>query len=218
MQRVVIYAVGSPLVAEVEESLYRSGVEIVAGVRNCEGESFLSDAITILRPHSSFGEILRFPFLVPLFTPGYRQQAVKEAYSVGFTKAYCQVDPTTLLPRTLEIGYGSYIAASCSIGAQCRIGEFVLINRHCNISHHGHIDSYVSIGPGTIIAGMSKIGKGTMIGTGAVIIPEITIGENVVIAAGSVVTRDVPGHCMVAGNPARIVKRDIPGYRDVTVY
>lgn len=217
MKRVVIYAVGSPILVEVEESLNRCGDVIAAGVRNFEGESFLSATEQLLAPEMLTNEIVSLPFLVPLFTPGYRQQVVKEAESAGFTRAYSLIDPTSLLPRVFELGKGSYLGPRCAIGTQSRFGEFVLINRCCSIGHHASFGNFVSIGPGVVIAGMSKIGKGSMIGTGAVIVPEITIGENAVVAAGSVVTRDVQDHCMVAGNPARIVRKDIPGYRDIAV-
>jgi len=43
MSGIVIYAVGSPLVVDVEASLARSGIEVAAAVRNVEGESFLLD-------------------------------------------------------------------------------------------------------------------------------------------------------------------------------
>jgi sugar O-acyltransferase (sialic acid O-acetyltransferase NeuD family) len=217
MERVVLYGVGSPILVDVEETLYRAGVTPVAGVHNIEGRSYLSGGVPVLTPRSLGSDILSLPYLVPLFTPGHRQQAANEAVSLGFTAACRLFDPTSILPRSLQAEPGVFINAGCSIGAQCRFEAFVLINRSCSISHDAVFGRFVSIGPGVVIAGGVTIGKGTMVGAGAVVIPEVVIGENAVVAAGSVVTRDVPAYCMVAGNPARILKQDIAGYRDITV-
>lgn len=217
MERVVIYGVGSPVLVDIEESLFRARVSLVAGVRNYEGESYLSAQVPELNPQSLTADITSLPFLVSLFTPGHRQQAAREALTAGFSRAFSLLDPTSALPRSLHLAEGTYVNAGCTIGAQSRFGEFVFINRGACIGHHVDLGSFVSVGPGAVVGGMVTIGKGAMIGAGAVVLPEVSIGENAVVAAGSVVTRDVPAHCMVAGNPAKILKQGIPGYKEITV-
>ena len=75
----------------------------------------------------------------------------------------------------------------------------------------------MSIGPGAVIAGSVRIGRGAVIGAGAVVLPNMSIGANAVVGAGAVVTHDVPDHCLVRGNPARIINASIPGYGDRSV-
>lgn len=217
MERVVVYGVGSPVLVDVEESLFRAGATLAAGVRNYEGESFLAAEARVLTPQSLTEEILSMPFLVPLFTPGHRQQAAREAESLGFKHAYSLVDPTSAVPRSLHVEPGTYINSGCSLGAQSRFGAFVFINRGVGIGHHASFDRFVSVGPGAVIAGGVTIGKGALVGAGAVVLPEISIGENAVVGAGSVVTRDVPAHCLVVGNPAKIVKEGISGHKGIAV-
>ena len=217
MKQVVIYGVGSPVLVDVEESLFRAGIMIAAGVKNYACKSFLSDAILLISPDEITGEIADLPFIVPFFTPGNRQKVVSETRQKGFSCPYTLIDPTSAIPRSLNIEPGGYINAGCSLGAQSNFGSFVFVNRGVSIGHHAEIGKFVSIGPGAVVAGSVSIGMGAMIGAGSVLLPEITIGENSVVGAGSVVTRDVPSHCLVTGNPARIVKENIAGYKEINV-
>lgn len=216
-KEVIIYGVGSPLLLDYEESLARAELKIYMAVENVPGKCWLTQGPPVVKPHSITPDNLNLPFLVPLFTPAYRQLAALEAKNLGFTQALVLVDPSSSIPRTLQTGHGLYINSGCSIGACSQFKEFVIINRGANIGHHTLLEKFVSIGPGATIGSMVKIDKGVFIGAGATVLPEITIGENAVVAAGSVVTQNVPPHSLVAGNPARIMKENIPGYKDLTV-
>lgn len=217
MTQVVIYGIGSPILVDVEESLFRAGVSVIAGIRNHTGESFLSKEILVMTPDALSEEIPDLPFVVPLFTPGNRQIAAMEAKRMGFSRPYCLIDSSVAVPRSLKMEPGGYINAGCSLGAHSHFGYFVFINRGASIGHHARFGKFVSIGPGAVVAGEVTVGRGAMIGAGAVVLPEVTIAENSVVGAGAVVTRDVPAHCMVLGNPARIVKENIAGYKGITV-
>jgi sugar O-acyltransferase (sialic acid O-acetyltransferase NeuD family) len=210
-QGVVIYATGSPIVVDLEESLFRAGISPCVGVQNYPGESFLSGSALSIAHHAVPNNLKEWPFIVPLFTPGNRQQAVHEAEELGFHRPFSLIDPSVIAPRSLRYQPGLYVNAGCSLGAASEFGVFVFINRGAAIGHHAKLGDFVSIGPG--IAGQVTVGKGTMIGAGAVVLPKITIGENAVIGAGAVVTQDVGDSTLMVGNPARVVKSAIPGYR-----
>lgn len=216
-KEVIIYGVGSPLLLDYEESLARAELKIYMAVENVPGKCWLTEGPPVIKPHSITPDNLKLPFLVPLFTPAYRQLAALEAIDIGFTHALNLIDRSASIPRALEAGHGLYINSGCSIGAGVQFKEFVSINRGANIGHHAYLEKFVSIGPGANIGSMVRINKGVFIGAGATVLHEITIGENAVIAAGAVVTQNVPPHSLVAGNPARIMKENIPGYKDVTV-
>lgn len=211
MPEVVIFGVGSPLVVDFEASLHRAGIALIAGIKNYPGEDYLLDRtklVTIDFPR----HLIRYPFLVPLFTPANRQKAAREAAALGFTTPFSLIDPT--VPALHEVKYqpGLYINSGCTVGAACELGEFALINRGASLGHHACIGRFASIGPAAVIAGQVTIGDGAVVGAGAVVLPKLKLGPNSVVAAGSVVTQDVPAHCMVAGSPARIMKSDIPGF------
>ena len=214
MSGIIFFGIGSTLLVDFEESAGRAGLTVIAGVRNHPGENHLSEGIPSLAPENLTGEIRAVPYLVPLFTPGHRFAAARQA---ALTTPFRLIDPSVAAPRRITLGPGCYVNVGCSIGACSVFGAFVLINRGASIGHHARLGDFVSVGPGVTIAGHVTVGRGGMIGAGAVVLPNVTIGENAVVAAGSVVTRDVEAACLVAGNPARVIRRDVGGYKGMSV-
>ena len=214
MRGVVIYAVGSPLVADVEESLGRAGAEVAAAVQNQPGSVHLLDPGPLIEAGDLTAALLDLPYLVPLFTPANRQHAADEAAARGFSSPYLLIDPSAAVPRSLDAAPGVYVNTGCSLGAASRFEEWVLVNRGAGIGHHAHLGRYASVGPGAVLAGEVTLGDGAVVGAGAVVLPGRTVGANAVVGAGSVVTDDVPEQCLVVGNPASVVKDEIGGYGD----
>lgn len=203
---IVLYAIGSPLVADVEESCRRRGLPIAGAIRNVVGQHYLLDPALVRERADVDAELLRHPCIVPLFGPARRRHAVAEAVALGFAIADTLIDPTAIVASSTAFDAGSYVNAGVVIGAAARFGRHVIVNRASSVGHHADIGNLVSIGPGVTIAGVVKIGDGVMIGAGAVILPKIEIGLGCVVGAGAVVIRDVPAGSLVLGNPARIVR------------
>lgn len=217
MTGILLFGTGSPILVDVEESLHRAGIPIVAGVRNRPGECHLGEGVRALDV-ADLDETLRaLAFVVPLFTPAHRQAGAREAGAAGLVTPFTLVDPTVATPRRIDIGPGTYVNAGCSLGARSAFGAHVFINRGASIGHHARFGEFVSIGPGVVVSGHVTIGRGAVVGAGATILPELTIGENAVVGGGAVATRDVPPGALVLGNPARIVRRDIGGYKGLPV-
>lgn len=209
MDQLILFAVGSPLIVDYEETCQRLGVQIVAGIQNRAGDVFLSDPWR-LRQLSEVGDTLRaVPCLCPLFSPHNRRAANDEAAKLGFAISLPLIDPTAILARSTDVKIGSYINAGVAIGAASSLGRCVVINRGAILGHHSRIDDYASVGPGVVAAGQVEIGAGAMIGAGAVILPKIRIGAFSIVGAGAVVTRDVPDRAVVVGNPASIIERKV---------
>jgi hypothetical protein len=217
MSGVVIYAVGSPIVVDFEECLRRNRLDLAAAVRNHPGEVHLLDRATMVALRDVRAEIKELPFVVPLFTPAYRQKAAAEARDHGFANPFSLIDPYAVVPASLEHAPGLFVNAGSVLGAASRFEEFVFVNRGANIGHHCRLERFTSVGPGAMLGGTVTLGRGAVVGLGAMVLPGIRVGVNSVVGAGAVVTRDVPAHCLVFGNPARVVREGIAGYGDQEV-
>jgi sugar O-acyltransferase (sialic acid O-acetyltransferase NeuD family) len=213
----VLFAAGSSVIVEVEETCRRLGVEVAAIVRNVPGAGFalaqdrVIDAAQITQRH------LSLPVAVPLFGPGRRQSAFNDAQRLGFGEFATLVDPTAVVAVSTQLGPGVYVNAGATLGGASRFGRFVFVNRGAMLGHHLEVGDFASIGPGANLCGEVTLGRGVLIGAGAIVVPKVTIGANSVVSAGAVVTEDLPDHCLAAGNPARVVRRGIAGYGNVAV-
>ena len=214
---ILLYGVGSPIVVDFEETIRRLNYRIAVAVQNVTGECFLSNEDALCHVQQLRDDQKRFPFLVPLFTPAHRQLAAREAESHGLRPATAMVDPTAVLPESIELGFGTYVNAGCTLGAASVIGDFVLVNRGASLGHHNELSEFVSIGPGAVLAGNVRLARGSVVGAGATLLPRISVGENAVVAAGAVVTKSVPERTIVAGNPAIVAKKEIAGYQNKRV-
>ena len=203
MRGILLFGVGSPIIADIEESLDRVEIPIVAGIRNHTDPSQLSRDIPVIASDDIPADKLSLPFLIPLFSPNNRRTAATEAKRLGLHRPFTLLDPTSIVPRELDVAAGTYINAGCTIGSSVHLGMFSFINRGATLGHHARLGDFVSIGPGAVIAGNVTIESGALVGAGATVLPKITVGENAVVGAGAVVTRDVPAGMTVIGNPAR---------------
>jgi sugar O-acyltransferase (sialic acid O-acetyltransferase NeuD family) len=207
---IVLYAVGSPLAAEVEETCRRLQITIVAAVKNVAGAHYLLGESVLRELANLDAAHLKIPCVIPLFSPFNRYKATEEATARGFTMAPALIDPTAILASSTVVGIGTYINAGTVIGAAARIDKHVVINRSCSIGHHAEIGFMASIGPAAVLAGQVRIGQGTMIGAGAIILPKIEIGAGCVIGGGAVVTKNISTGSLAVGNPAIVIQNNLP--------
>jgi hypothetical protein len=117
MEGVVIYGTGSPIVVEVEESLDRAGLSVCAAIRNMDCESWVLDRSKLLALDSVTEQIKARPFLIPLFTPGNRQSAAREAAGRGFDPPFTLIDPTVPKSKSFQAAPGN-------------VGSLVRMRRH----------------------------------------------------------------------------------------
>jgi sugar O-acyltransferase (sialic acid O-acetyltransferase NeuD family) len=214
---IILYGIGSMIVADVAETCARLGLPIAAWVKNVEGKTYEPAGQTVVLAEDVSAELTAIEFAVPLFTPFHRLKAAADAGQRGFTRPRSLVDPTAIVASSTTFEPGCYVNSAANIGAAGKIGQFVFINRSASVGHHAEIADYVSIGPGAVIAGNVRLGRGVVIAAGGIVLPGLDVGENAVVAAGAVVTKAVPPHCLVTGNPARVTKSGIPGYNNYSV-
>ena len=118
--------------------------------------------------------------------------------------------PATILHPLAHLGAGVTLAAgaivgpAAVIGAGTDVGEHALVSRGALVGHHASVGPFVSLLPGSNLAGHVVCEADVTIGMSAAVIDHITVGEGAVVAAGAVVVRDVPALTRVQGVPARV--------------
>lgn len=99
------------------------------------------------------------------------------------------------------INYGVSISAHqlVSIGEDCLIGQYVIINDndYHDIVHKRHLP------PSRPVVIEDRV----WLGARAIVLKGVRIGHDAVIGAGAVVTSDIPPRCVAVGVPARVVRQ-----------
>lgn len=224
MARWIVFACRTPYALEVAETIWRRGDEVAGlvdnlppGKRTARGTDEEAIGAPLLTPAELSPDLLRLPVAIPLITPGHRFAVEIEARSLGFDSFPALLDPSAVVARTTPVGEGSIVNAAAVIAAGTALGRSVHVNRSASIGHHNVVEDYATLGPGCVLAGQVRIGRGAFVGAGAVCAPMVDVGPNAVVGAGAVVVRDVEAAKVVAGNPAREIPGKDGGYGGVTV-
>lgn len=111
------------------------------------------------------------------------------------------IHPKAFIQPYTEIGIGSVIGHSASIGDNVKIGKFVNIMGSM-IGQNSIIDDY-STTTGFANVASAKIGKRVFIGSHAVVLNHLSVGDDAYICAGSIVVSKVKSGIKVIGYPAK---------------
>jgi sugar O-acyltransferase (sialic acid O-acetyltransferase NeuD family) len=150
-----------------------------------------------------------FGFVIAIGNP-YGQTRIKlhnELISLGLIPISI-ADRSSFVCDTAQVGEGIQILPNAMIHSYAIIGNQCIINSKSLIEHDCELSDGVEIGPGAVLCGRVKVGKGSWIGANATVNPRIRIGSNSIVGSGSVVIKDVPENSIVVGNPARFLKEN----------
>ena len=112
------------------------------------------------------------------------------------------VHPDAVVADDVEIGAGTFVAASATINPGTKIGHNTIINTSSSVDHDCEIGDFVHIAPGVTLSGGVKVGDSTHIGTGASVTQYIEIGRNSFISAGVLVKSHIPDETKISGKSA----------------
>lgn len=103
----------------------------------------------------------------------------------------------------VEMGVGCLFERHVSIGADAKLGSFIIVLSNSIVGYDVEVGSYTTIGSFVFVGGGAKVGENVVIHPHATILPGVKIGDGAVIGAGSVVIGNVPSGVTVFGNPAK---------------
>jgi UDP-2-acetamido-3-amino-2,3-dideoxy-glucuronate N-acetyltransferase len=139
-------------------------------------------------------------------------------------------DGATIGDRT-RIWHFSHVLPGTVIGADCSLGQNVMVGPHVSVGDRCRIQNNVSLfegvqladdvfcGPSCVFTNVrnprafvsrkdeflsTRVDDGVTIGANATIVCGVTLGAYCFIGAGTVVTKDVPPHALVIGNPGSV--------------
>ena len=215
--RCIVYGIGSSYLLEVVETLRRAQIEVAAYINNRPGSEDPAGVSPVAAAADIEPDWLPLPVVFPLITPGYRKRLESEARRLGFADYPVIIDPSSTVATSATYDEGLLVNAGSVIGASCRIGRFVLVNRKASLGHDVIGEDFVTVGPGADIGGACHLKAGAFIGIGAIIAPGVVVGRNAIVGAGAVVIRDVADGDTVVGNPAKVIKSNGQDYHDAPV-
>ena len=119
-----------------------------------------------------------------------RKNIYEKVKGIGFNLP-AVIHPAAIIANEVEVGDGTFIAASATVNPGTTIGKNAIINTSSSIDHDCQIGDFVHIAPGVTLSGGVKIGDETHIGTGASVVQYITIGKGCMIDAGTRLSKDL---------------------------
>ncbi|MDD3088320.1 MAG: NeuD/PglB/VioB family sugar acetyltransferase [Candidatus Omnitrophica bacterium] len=125
-----------------------------------------------------------------------RKKIYENIRGVGF-KIPIVIHPKTVIAGDVEIGEGTFVAASATINTGTIIGKNVIVNTASSLDHDCRIGDFVHVAPGATLSGGVDVGEGAFIGTGAKVTQYATIDRGVLVKACSLVYKNSKGCTLV---------------------
>ena len=114
---------------------------------------------------------------------------------------------TTIDMKRCDMGVGNIVTSGVRLTTDIKIGNFNLFNLNVTVGHDCNIGDFCVINPLTSISGRVTLEGGNLVGTGVNILENLKIGKGTTLGAGCVVTKDWgSGHTLV-GIPAKDISK-----------
>ena len=117
------------------------------------------------------------------------------------------IHQSAILSLHSRIDEGVVVMPNSTIGPNCKIGKFCIINTHASIDHDSTMHDFSSLAPNATTGGNVQVGYRSAISISAVIKHEIFIGDDSIIGANSYLNRNLASNCIAYGSPARVIRK-----------
>lgn len=141
-------------------------------------------------------------YVVAIADPPVRRHMVTRLEGAGLWPTRL-IHPRAIVSPQASIDQGCIVLAGAYVSSDVSLGAHVHVNYNATLGHDTSVESFVTVLPGSNIAGSVRLQHQAIIGSGAVILQGLTIGHRATVGAGAVVTHNVPPNCTYTGVPAR---------------
>jgi sugar O-acyltransferase (sialic acid O-acetyltransferase NeuD family) len=147
--------------------------------------------------------------VIGIGTPSVRRRLADEIDALlGSTPWASLVHPSAVFDReSARFGEGSVVCAGVIGTVSVVLGRHAFINLACTLGHECRVGDFAVLNPTVNVSGGVTVGAGVLVGTGAQILQYVDVGEGATVGAGAVVTRPVGPSETVVGIPARALRR-----------
>jgi sugar O-acyltransferase (sialic acid O-acetyltransferase NeuD family) len=154
-----------------------------------------------------FGDPLSYRYEPPeIIVCALGDPRLKRKYSTPLLEQgadFMNLMPDLHLADRATMGVGCLFERHVSIGADAKLGNFVIVLSNTIIGYDVKVGSYSTLGSFVFIGGGAQIGEDVVIHPHSTILPDVKIGDGAIVGAGSVVIGNVPPGITVFGNPAK---------------
>ena len=113
------------------------------------------------------------------------------------------IHPSVHIGKNSTVGIGSILLKDAFIGADCKLGDHVLIQIAAVIGHDASVGNYTRVDCHAVCVGGTELQEEVTVHTSAIINHNVVVGKGATVGAGSFVIKRVPSRTTVFGNPAR---------------
>jgi sugar O-acyltransferase (sialic acid O-acetyltransferase NeuD family) len=107
------------------------------------------------------------------------------------------VHPTAFVEPSAELQQGVQIFPHAYVGSEVKVGFGTIVNTAAVVSHDCHLDAYVNVAPGTLLAGGVVIEEGVLVGMGVSVNLNVKVGSGAMIGNSAVIKAEVPANQIV---------------------
>lgn len=201
---VIIGAGGHAL--SIANVAYGSGMDVVAFVHDDKvGSNLLG--IPVISSSQCCNEFNSANISIAIGDNALRERVSNEYRSAMPNARFpTLIHSSAVVGLNAEIGVGTVVMPQVSIGPNCSIKEFCILNTSSSIDHDCELAAFSSIAPRVVTGGNVKIGRGTAVSIGATVKHGTVIGDDVVIGANSYVNKRVEDCVVAYGTPCKFVR------------
>jgi len=208
-----------PLVIIGAGGLGREAAWLVADINRQKREwdfiGFIDDRVQgqtpegypVLGTQDYFFELPSHPWAVVAIADSQARKAITQRLHTHGINIATLIHPSISMSDFVQVGTGSIICSGAVITTNITLGQASIVNPNCFIGHDTVLEDFVSLMPGSNLAGEINVGEGCYFGLNSCVINRTNIGKWSIIGAGATVINDIPDYSVAVGVPARVIKR-----------